>query len=275
MNRLALLCLENGELGVDDVPDLLAVTYYAGNFEHKSAIEYPLEIRDTYARLDSALAELLQAAEERVGRENLLVFVTSTGYADPERTDYLSRYKIPTGEFYMDRCTALLNMYLMATYGVGQYVEAYDGLQIFFDRRLIENKSLAFGDVMTTASEFLAQFTGVKAVYVPQNLRVSATTPEALRVRNSCFVGRTGDIVIEVMPGWKRMEQPQQSETHTFTITRDAPIAFPIIFWGSDIAAERIRTPITTECIAPPVAHILRNRAPNACSASPLTDVMK
>ena len=38
---------------------------------------------------------------------------------------YSGLYKIPTGEFHLNRCTALLHMFLMATYGEGKYVEAY------------------------------------------------------------------------------------------------------------------------------------------------------
>ena len=44
------------------------------------------------------------------------------GYADPEAPD-LGLYRIPGGEFYLNRCATLLNMYLMATYGEGQYVD--------------------------------------------------------------------------------------------------------------------------------------------------------
>ena len=42
---------------------------------------------------------------------------------DPEAADP-GVYRIPGGEFYLNRCAALLNMYLMASYGEGQYVEA-------------------------------------------------------------------------------------------------------------------------------------------------------
>ena len=66
--------------------------------------------------------------DRKVGLHNVVFCITSTGYADPEAPD-LGLYRIPGGEFYLNRCATLLNMYLMATYGEGQYVETYHNQQ--------------------------------------------------------------------------------------------------------------------------------------------------
>lgn len=274
VNRLATTCLRNTAIGTDNITDFLAVTYYAGNFEHKSAFEYPIEIQDTYARLDRHIEELLEAAEKKVGIQNLLVFITSTGYADAEVSDYLSKYRIPTGEFYMDRCTALLNMFLMATYGQGQYVEAYNGLHIYLDQKLIEKKQLNLVQVMAKAAEFLAQFSGVKSVYTSQDLRLNAYTPEAMRMRNAYNGKCSGDIILDVAPGWKLMNE-DVTKDHPYRIVRDSYLEFPLIFWGAGTKPELIHTPATVDCIAPTLAHFMRIRAPNACSVAPLTDLNK
>ena len=274
VNRLATTCLRNTAIGTDNITDFLAVTYYAGNFEHKSALEYPIEIQDTYVRLDRNISELLEAAEKKVGIQNLLVFITSTGYADAEVSDYLSEYRIPAGEFYMDRCTALLNMFLMATYGQGQYVEAYNGLHVYLDQKLIEKKQLNFAEVMTKAAEFLAQFSGVKSVYTSQNLRLNAYSEEAMRMRNSYNGKSSGDIILAIAPGWKLMNEDVTKE-YPYKIVRDSYLEFPLIFWGAGTKPELIHTPTTVDCIAPTLAHFMRIRAPNACSVAPLTDLNK
>ena len=41
---------------MDDITDLLALTYYAGNYAHKSVQECAMEIQDTYVRLDRSIA---------------------------------------------------------------------------------------------------------------------------------------------------------------------------------------------------------------------------
>ena len=48
-------------------------------------------------------------------------------------------HKIPGGEFYLNRCAALLNMYLMATYGEGKYVETYHNQQIYLNLATVYN----------------------------------------------------------------------------------------------------------------------------------------
>ena len=59
VNRLVNACLNATPVGQDFVPDLLNIAYYAGNFDHRPAVELPLEMQDTYVRLDAYLAELL------------------------------------------------------------------------------------------------------------------------------------------------------------------------------------------------------------------------
>ena len=83
-----------------------------------------MEMQDTYVRLDRSIASLLDIIDKKVGLQNVVFFITSTGYTDTESPD-LGLYRVPTGEFHLNRCAALLNMYLMATYGEGQYVEGF------------------------------------------------------------------------------------------------------------------------------------------------------
>ena len=67
-------------------------------------------IRD---RLDRSIASLLDIIDKKVGLQNVVFFITSTGYTDTESPDQ-GLYRVPTGEFHLNRCAALLNMYLMA-----------------------------------------------------------------------------------------------------------------------------------------------------------------
>lgn len=69
-----------------------------------------MEMQDTYVRLDNSIAELLELIDRKVGLNNTLFFITSTGYADADPVDS-PQYKIPGGEFHIERCSALLNLY--------------------------------------------------------------------------------------------------------------------------------------------------------------------
>ena len=165
-------------------------------------------------------------------------------------------------------------MFLMATYGQGQYVEAYNGLHIYLDQKLIEKKQLDFVQVMNKAAEFLAQFSGVKSVYTSQSLRLNTYTAEAMRMRNSYNGKCSGDIILDIAPGWKLMNE-DVTKDYSYKIVRDSYLEFPLIFWGIGTKPELIHTPTSVDCIVPTLAHFMRIRAPNACSVPPLTDLNK
>lgn len=132
ITQMARSCINSSNMGSDDVPDLLSVCYYAGTFDNKPMIQSATELQDTYVRLDAEIAKLIDYIDKIVGLDNALIFVTSTGY-DNEETQDLSKYRVPTGNFQINRCAALLNMYLVAVYGSGKYVESYYGNQLYLN----------------------------------------------------------------------------------------------------------------------------------------------
>ena len=233
VNLLTEELLNKSTIGQDDVPDLLSLTYYAGNYNHRSTQECAMEMQDTYVRLDRSIASLLELIERKVGLHNVLFCITSTGYADPE--------------FYLNRCAALLNMYLMASYGEGQYVEAYYDQQIYLNHKLNENKQLSLTEIQEKSAEFLVQFSGVSEVYSAHRLLLGPWSPQIERIRNSFHRKRSGDLLMEILPGWTIMQENSTDNR----VVRTADIPAPLILLGGGMKAETIR-------------------APNASTASPL-----
>lgn len=268
VNNFVRHCLNTTEVGEDVVTDFLAITYYAGTFNHQPVSEVPVELQDTYVRLDIELANLMKMLDAKVGTDNYLLVMTSTGYTDGEITD-LSKFRIPTGTFSITRASALLNMYLMAVYGAGQYVETEFGSQLFLNQKLIEDKQLNLGDVLTRCEAFLIQMAGVRDVFTSQRMALSSGAEGIGRLRNSFNQMRSGDIFIEVAPGWKVLNE----ETFEETQVRASYLSFPICLLGNNVRPETIKTPVTVDCIAPTLARFMRIRAPNACSAAPLSAV--
>ena len=264
ITELALSCVNYQEMGADDTTDLLCLTYYAGPFDHKPVTECQKEIEDTYIRLDKELGNLVSRLESRVGKEEVLFVITSTGYSDPEGIDY-ARYRIPTGIFYVNRTANLLNMYFGALWGQGRYVEACYDNQLFLNHKLLESKRISLTDASQRAQEFISQMTGVKNVYSSLQL-LNGSNGQLLKLRNSFNYQRNGDILIEVAPGWHL----QNEDTNYDRLSEASAPLFPIIIYGADIPATRVQLPVTTDRIAPTIAKTIHIRAPNACTAEPL-----
>lgn len=268
VNALAEEALGKSSIGMDDITDLLSLTYYAGNYSHKSVQECAMEMQDTYVRLDRSIAALLDVIEKKVGLQNVLFFVTSTGYTDTEAPDS-GLYKIPAGEFRLNRCAALLNMFLMATYGEGKYVEAYHDQQIYLNHKLLEQKQLNLTEVQEKSSDFLMQFSGVNEAYSAHRLLLGAWTPEIYKIRNGYHRKRSGDLLIDVLPGWSIVDE----NTNDSKVVRHSYVPSPLIFIGHSVKPAIIQTPVTINHIAPTLANFMRIRAPNACTTAPITDL--
>ena len=251
INRLLPLFFDKTELGKDNACDLLALTYMAG------------ETQEAYVELDQAIAHLLNLLEQRVGKDNLLLFIAST----PPAPSSVRRTAFSNGEFHLERCKALLNMYLMAIHGQGQWVEDYNGLQLYLNKRLIEEQKLSLREVQDQAAEFLAQMSGIREVYTSTRLLQAFAPEEAVLRRNAYMRGRGGDIWIDLLPGWTVIDAKRPNTDY---ISRsDLPPSL-LLFWGHHLTAERLPQPITMDRIAPTLSKAIRIRAPNGCTAMPL-----
>lgn len=254
---LSQYCLQQSEIGKDNVPDFLALSYYAGNYQHQSFAEAPLEIQDIYVRLDRNIATLLEELDKKVGLENLVIFVTSTGYTNAVKRNN-EQYRLPAGKIVLERVSALLNMYLGAFYGKGEYVETCHNTEIYLNKKLIEQMQLNMQEVIAKAADFLVQVSGVEDVFSVLELN-GVMTPQAQRVRNGFNRSCSGDISLQILPGWSIAGQIDEevcwSPNHS--------VQFPIMFFGVDIPHKIINEPVSVNCIAPTVSRLLHLERPN------------
>lgn len=262
VTQLAQACIAGSLFGRNKITDMLCVGYYAGNYEHAPEWEASLELQDIYCRLDRNIADLIRAVDEKVGIDNALFFITSTGYSDVHMPDS-KILTLPTGELKMDRCVALLNMYLGALYGKDNYVEGSYLNELYLNHTLIEKRQLSMQELQERCTEFLSQMAGVKRVYPSLDLLSGAADAD---MRGSYNSDRSGDLILEVTPGWTLVDDRWNERVGY----NRAHVPVPVIMYGAGLTAEVSRVPIAVESIAPTAAHILRISAPNACSARPL-----
>ena len=269
ITTLADRFLENTGAGYNNNPNLLMLTYYAGDYKFgEDKEEFTYEIQDIYYRLDKELERLFDSIEQKVGLKNTLIMLTSTGYYD-SISQLPEGYK-PFGEFRPSRCTALLNMYLMAIYGHGDWVETYYNNQIYFNNKLIEDKQINRTEFVQKAAEFVIQFSGVQDVttlgqWLVDDSGRSATFRRGMNKKNS------GDLFVELQPGWviinENIEKPQYN--------RNTSIMCPLFFLGNQIKKEQIYRKIKATDIAPTLSFIMRIRPPNGAKEMPLQEFIK
>lgn len=268
VNDMAVKMLEAGSIGKRMNPDFLAVTFYAGSFPNALDKNYSIEIQDTYYRLDQELGRLLEAIDASVGLENTLIFVASTGYFNEQ--EIIPEGMVTSGgDFYPDRSQALLNMYLMALYGREQWIKKYYNNQIFFDRKLLEDKKIDLRDFQQKAAEFLVQSAGIQDVITSYQMLHGAYNQNVQFYRNGYYKGISGDLFLELQPGWRVIDPQSKTQDRG----NNNAIVAPVIFFGRDIKPQKINRTIEATEIAPSVAYRLRIRAPNAAQGEILKEL--
>lgn len=265
LTNLAILCIEKTGMGTDNETDMLNITLDATtNTQLKKNTSWEEELTKTYINLDRQIADLVATIEKKVGIGNVVFYITSTGYVDEPTDEYVS-YNVPTGVIHINRTANLLNMYLGALYGSDKYVEGCSRNQIYLNTKLIEQKRLKYSGILNTSQSFLLQCEGVRNAHTSESL-LKATNSETIRIRNGFSPVASGNIIVEVAPGWNLVNDDTQESYHV-----DARVThFPIIIYGHGVRAEKINTPVTTDQIAPTIANDIHIRAPNACSSLPL-----
>jgi hypothetical protein len=270
ITNLAAVFFEYAEFSKKVYPAFLSVNYYAGDYQSGTQTDaFGWEIQDTYLRLDKEIERLLDLAEKNVGLKNVLIVLTSTGY-------YALRTKLPegfapAGEFYPNRCTALLNMYLMAIYGSGNWVQGYYNEQIYLNKKLIENEKVNLNEILQQSAGFIAQFSGVQDVTTIAQLYVD-DAGKAVGFRRGMNKKISGDLFIELQPGWVIVNENQAEQAR---FSRENASLTPLFIFGGSTRKEHVYRAIKASEIASTLSFILRIRPPNACKEAPLQEFFK
>ncbi len=249
----ALKCIEQAGIGNDEKTDLISLTYEAGRQ------------MESYIALDRQIAQLVNGVERTIPRDRVLFVITGTTNREEEEEGNQERFRIPTGTFFINRTANLLNMYLGAVFGSANYVEFCHKNHIYFNHQLLRQKNINLSEISSRSQEFLLQITGVRNVYTANQL-LTSDSYLLESIRNGFNIEKCGDLIVDIAPGWKLINENTQEKS----MSRSAHVPFPIIIYGAGTKAERIQTPVTVDRIAPAVARAIRIRAPNACVAEPL-----
>jgi hypothetical protein len=269
ITNLAATFFEYADFGKRTYPDFLSITYYAGNYLlAQQSEEFSWEIQDTYYRLDKEIERLLDLAEKKVGLNNVLVVLSSTGYYNYKNE--LPEGFEPTGKFYPDRCTALLNMYLMAIYGSGNWVQGYYHEQIYLNKKLIEDQKIDWNEILNKSAVFIAQFSGVQDVTTAAQWFVD-DAGRAVDFRRGMHKKTSGDLFIELQPGWLTSYENRTEKTNN---TRNTAVMSPLFFLGNNIKHAHVYRKIKATEIAPSITFVLRIRPPNACKEEVLEELV-
>lgn len=263
LTSIALDYINSMHLGADGAMDMLNVYYTLAPFPGAKDADHRLELMDSYLKLDKDLQRLLKAIDTASGN-NAVVFVAGTPQRQGNKPDD-QKWAIPHGEFSPRRAISLLNMYLMALHGTGEWVSGYHNGQFYLNKELIKEKGLDLRAMRIDAADFLIRMSGVSDAWTVDDIVGNRVGHRPYLVRRNTNVNQCGDIFIEVNPGWEIVEEQPGGMT-TRTLSRASATTSPFIIMAPSVAPARIDIPTDALSIAPTVARVLRIRSPNAAA---------
>lgn len=265
----AIETISRDSLGADSIPDLLTVNF--GSQQHIA--EYygveSTELEDTYYKLDRNIGRLLSHLDNTVGRDNYVVVLTSDhGISDNVGKDTRSN----TGTFNALQFKVLINSFLSARLGDGSWVSEYRNRQVYLNRRLIYERKLSLPEIQNDVATFALQFGGVANAMTATTLATNYYGRGiAMKIQNSFFSKHSGDVIINLLPGWIELENEAAG---WMTASSGSPYEYdthvPLLFYGSGIENIRIEYPVDMIDVAPTICEILGISRPNACEGESL-----
>jgi hypothetical protein len=242
------------QLGKDEIPDLLAISFSALDRIYHLYGPYSWEVQDALVRLDRAVGDLLAAAERAAGgRTNLLVILTSDhgGAAIPEE---LIAAGLPGLRVKPSSLKAGLQAELSRAFGA-PLVLAFSEFEVVLDDKALETRKLDGLAVRRAAAAWLGHQPGV-AVAVARDDLTGCDDLQGYQsaLRRSYFPGRSGDVLFLLRP-FAVLEEADSGASHGLPYAYDAQV--PLVLYGRSVRPGSYTQRIHAVDIAPTAAMLM------------------
>ena len=270
--------IDHEQLGQDEVPDYLAVSFSSTDYVGHLFGASSLESEDNLARLDRTLAVLFSYVDDKIGLNNTLI-VLSADHGQPEVPGRLHELGIEHARHFdvdaLDKTPAIAA--LKEQFGIGkELIEAYNQPYVYLNRDLIRERGLDQATVESAVASELAKFDGEAAAVSSTALR-TASLPDTLLMRailHNFHPKRSGDIYVVFEPNVfiTDFDGLTVASTHGSPWRYDTFV--PVMFAGADLKAKSVSRPVTPYDVAPTLANYLGVKPPSGAIGNPLVEVV-
>ena len=259
--------LKGEDIGSDENTDFITTVFSSMDYENGSFGPVSLEMQDLYLCLDLYITELIDFAENRFGKNNVLFFLTANTSASYPVNYLKGEFKLPVDNFSPESAVALMNSYLNILYGEQKWVEHYSDLQFYLDHDLISRYKVNLNEMREVTSDFISQFDGVR-IAVPAHQLENGYSGNSLIVPlfNSYSKGRSGDVLYILKDGW----QPAYKYTR---VNYTDQTHIPLVFYGAQIRAGEINGKYNIVDLAPTLSYLLNIPVPDKCEGAVIKEL--
>ncbi|HYO67268.1 MAG TPA: alkaline phosphatase family protein [Archangium sp.] len=264
--KAARAALEGENLGKDEVPDVLAVSFSATDRVFHQYGPNSWEMQDTMHRLDKAVGDLVALAERAAGgRANLLVVLSADhgGAAVPE---HWAASGVGAERVDPRALTKGLTEALRAQFG-GDITATVEELDVYLGGKTLEGGKVDGAAVRRAAAAWLVKQPAITLAVASDDLY---TTPDVAGMveplRRGYYPGRSGDVLFVVKP-FHVISADSSGTNHGTPYAYDQLV--PLVLAGKGVKPGIYPREISTTDVAPTVAAVLEMNLPASAEGEP------
>lgn len=257
---LAERAIGAAQLGRDGDPDLLAISLSAADYIGHAYGADSREIADYYAWLDERIEGLLSAAAA-ASAPGWTLFVLTADHGVNPIVEHLLGQGIEAGRIPLRLLKGAVDGALDAQFGAADWVLEVTA-DIYLDHGVIDERQLPATTVAEAAARAATRVTGIDAAWPRQALLARAKDIPA-PILLSYNAARGGDVALQFRRHYHLDyldASPYVKANHATQHDYDQRI--PMVFFGSELRAQRLGDAFASVDLAPTIAGLLRLDVP-------------
>lgn len=254
------------EMGQDEAPDMLNIVLETPRYISRRYGPESVEYEDMLYRLDRDLEDFITFLLAQVkDPQQVLITLTSDHGTSPS-------YNPPGKErecFNVRQAEVITNAYIGSKYGNGDWVLGCIDRAIYLNHNLIESKKLSLTEIQHDVATFIMQLRGVSHAVTAEAMRSSYFgSGYGRKIQNGYYPRRSGDIIINLMPGW--IEEQDKVRSLSGSMYRyDTHV--PLVIFGGGVKAARRDEKIDMTSLATTQAILIGVNEPTAAEGEDIT----
>lgn len=260
-------------LGSRPVTDMVSVAFDLSPYLYGRDADNRIETMDAYVRLDGEIANIIRAIEKGPGMNSTMLFIAGTPAPSGSKRDE-EQWGIPSGRFSPRKAVSLLNLYLMALHGPGEWVTGYYNGFFHLNRTLAKERDIPEADLRRECADMLSRMAGVSEVYTIDDILARRAGDNPAALERNISARHAGDLLVTVNPGWEVTDADDDDAASAseaqMPVVRWQATTSPVYIMAPDVEPATLTQTVDARAVAPTISRILRIRSPNAAKLPPL-----
>ena len=268
----AMAAVRAEELGSDEWPDLLSVSFSAVDAVNHFFGPSSLENEEIMRRLDQTLAELMRFMDEEIGPEHVL-YILSADHGMPEMPEFMAEQGFTVERNTNQDLQEALNTEIAEGFGVEEVVKFFFRPYIYLDHAAIAQAGASVREIDAAISASLEARKGIAIAMPREPLPGQRGDLLEAPIRQNFHPQRSGDIYVAQAPYSFLFDRGSVAVMHGSPWRYDTHV--PIVFAGPGIEPERVGRPVATVDVASTLSEIFGTTIPSGASGAPLAETLR